>query len=224
MKNIRLKFKTFSGFLHNNSIMGGGYGHSNTATSQQNAYAEEKQSVSALLCLISKLTLPFIFHVDNHHSLLARLICSAEHTCEVLSLWKILCEHQFNLLFSALPADEQSILAAYTFRDLVLSRGETCALLIASLINSYLCDNATVGSISSKLRDVCPNLYRQENAVLHKVHTHTHTQHNAYISFGSINSHFPSIIITGNRNTVIVQKLHGCGRTAREIVHCTGVV
>lgn len=37
-----------------------------------------------------------------------------------------------------------------------------------SLINTYLNDNATIGAISSKLRDVCPNLYRHEDAVAHK--------------------------------------------------------
>lgn len=93
----------------------------------------------------------------------------SEHACEVLALWKILCEHQFHLLFATLPQEEQSALSAYTFRDLILTRDDSCGHLIVSLINSYLCDNATVGSISSKLRDVCPNLYRHENAVLHKV-------------------------------------------------------
>lgn len=37
-----------------------------------------------------------------------------------------------------------------------------------SLINTYLNDNATVGAISSKLREVCPNLYRHEDAIAHK--------------------------------------------------------
>lgn len=91
-----------------------------------------------------------------------------EHTCEVLALWKILCEHQFNLLFGALVQEEQNLLAACTFRDLILSRADTCAVLIVSLVNSYLNDNTTVSSISSKLRDVCPNLYRHEDAVLYK--------------------------------------------------------
>lgn len=47
-------------------------------------------------------------------------------------------------------------------------RTDTCAKLIVSLINTYLKDNASVGSISEKLRDVCPNLYRHEDAVSNK--------------------------------------------------------
>lgn len=86
-----------------------------------------------------------------------------------MALWKILCEHQFNVLFNTLPAEEQHVLTASTFRDLVLSRGDTCASLIVALVNTYLSDNSTVGAISTKLRDVCPNLYRHEDAVLYKV-------------------------------------------------------
>lgn len=55
-----------------------------------------------------------------------------------------------------------------TFRDLILNRTELCAILILTVINFYLSDNASVTSISSKLRDVCPSLYRNEDAVSHK--------------------------------------------------------
>lgn len=86
----------------------------------------------------------------------------------MISLWKILSEHQFNLLFKALPQEEQLVLHASTFRDLILSRSDTCPLFIVSLLNSYLNDNTTVTTISSKLRDVCPALFRHEHAVLYK--------------------------------------------------------
>lgn len=79
-----------------------------------------------------------------------------------------MCEHQFNLLFKALPNEEQLMLNGSTFRDLILSRSDTCALCIVALLNSYLNDNSTVSTISSKLRDVCPSLYRHEQAVLYK--------------------------------------------------------
>lgn len=64
--------------------------------------------------------------------------------------------------------DQQSSLTTCSFRDLILSRSELCAFLIVALINSYLKDNASVSTISSKLRDVCPNLYRHEDAVSFK--------------------------------------------------------
>lgn len=91
-----------------------------------------------------------------------------EHACEVMALWKILCEHQFNLLVPTLPKEHQIALSGCIFRDLILFRSDTCALLIVSLINSYLNDNASLGPISTKLRHVCPTLYRNEDAISHK--------------------------------------------------------
>lgn len=56
-----------------------------------------------------------------------------------------------------------------TFKDLILTGHELCSVLITSLINSYLNDNACVDSISSKLRDVCPYLYKTEDEAYSKV-------------------------------------------------------
>lgn len=90
------------------------------------------------------------------------------YACEVLALWKILCEHQFHLLLAAVPADDQTWLASCHFSDLILAGDDTCAQLIVALINTYLRDNASVGTISEKLRASCPLLYRHEDAVTHK--------------------------------------------------------
>ncbi|XP_055921871.1 nuclear pore complex protein Nup154 [Eupeodes corollae] len=132
------------------STMTNGFGHllQNTNMNDQRnaneqAQAEEKRSLTALNYFI-------------------------KHTCEVIALWKILCEHQFQILVNQLTKEQQSILASCTFRDLTLSRADSCALLIVALINSYLRDNASVSSVSTKLRDVCPNLYRHEDAVSFK--------------------------------------------------------
>lgn len=127
---------------------GQSYGYYNnqqqtTGPSSDDAYAEEKKSLEALNRFI-------------------------KHTCEVMALWKILCEHQFHVLARTLPKEHQTTLGGCVFRDLILCRADTCALFIVSLINSYLNDNATLGSISSKLRDVCPTLYRHEDAISHK--------------------------------------------------------
>lgn len=90
------------------------------------------------------------------------------HSCEVLALWKILCEHQFHMLMQALPKEQQGVLVNCSFRDLILLRSDTCFQLIIALINFYLNDNASVASISQKLRDDCPSLYSNEDAVSHK--------------------------------------------------------
>ncbi|XP_061397239.1 nuclear pore complex protein Nup154 [Musca vetustissima] len=152
----------------------------------------ESNSVNDLSCIVRSLnnhhsivggynTLPHIITQSNDIQVnaneqaqaeekrsLTALIYFIKHTCEVLALWKILCEHQFHILASQLLKEQQSSLITCSFRDLILSRSELCALLIVALINSYLKDNASVSTISSKLRDVCPNLYRHEDAVSFK--------------------------------------------------------
>lgn len=67
-----------------------------------------------------------------------------------------------------LTREQQVVLASCTFRELILSRTDICAVLIVVLINCYLKDNASVSTISAKLRDVCPNVYRHEDAVSFK--------------------------------------------------------
>lgn len=106
--------------------------------------------------------------IEERQSLDALKIFVA-HACEVLSLWKILCEHQIHLLIASMNIECQNALANTTFKDLILFGHDVCSALIVSLINSYLGDNASVDSISNKLRDVCPNLYKSEDAACSKV-------------------------------------------------------
>uniref|UniRef100_A0A182NTM8 Nucleoporin Nup133/Nup155-like N-terminal domain-containing protein n=1 Tax=Anopheles dirus TaxID=7168 RepID=A0A182NTM8_9DIPT len=126
---------------------GAGYPPTSAGMSQRNcteeALLEERKSLEALVRLTKR-------------------------ACEVIGLWKVICEHQCHLLVGKLTKEEQAILKTCTFRNLILSRVDICGLLIVTLINSYLADNASVGSISSKLREVCPTLYRHEDAVSHK--------------------------------------------------------
>lgn len=110
---------------------------------KEEAFSEEKKSLDALFNFI-------------------------KYVCEVVALWKILCEHQLHVLMSQLPMEQQQMLETCTFRDLVLIRTDLCASLIVTIINSYLNDNASVKLISEKLREVCPTLYRNEDAVSHK--------------------------------------------------------
>lgn len=91
-----------------------------------------------------------------------------ENSFEILSLWKILCEHKFSALIEKLPGEQQNILATSTFRDLILTHIDVCSQLMVILMNSYLNDNASVNSISMRLREVCPNLYSHEDAVCFK--------------------------------------------------------
>ncbi|KAJ8983036.1 hypothetical protein NQ317_014334 [Molorchus minor] len=94
----------------------------------QDAQLEERQSLDALKVFVR--------------------IC-----CQIIGLWRILCEHQFHSLIGALPENQQQMLQNTPFKELFLYRQDMCSILITTLVNSYLSDNASVDSISSKLRE-----------------------------------------------------------------------
>ncbi|XP_072943957.1 nuclear pore complex protein Nup154 [Epargyreus clarus] len=87
---------------------------------------------------------------------------------EMLSLWKVLCEHQFHVIAASLPPEQQSALQAASFRELLVGGQEVACLLLGSLVAGYLRDNASVDGISQKLRQLCPTFYRQEDATCSK--------------------------------------------------------
>ncbi len=74
-----------------NGIVPIGAGQQGQKNSVEEAHVEEKKSLDALIRFI-------------------------KHTCEVMSLWKILCEHQFNVLVAQMPKEPQQTLALCTFR------------------------------------------------------------------------------------------------------------
>ncbi|XP_076649143.1 nuclear pore complex protein Nup154 [Halictus rubicundus] len=105
--------------------------------------------------------------VEERNSL-AALKIFITHACEVLELWKILCENHLNNIVNCLSKDQINQFSTATFRDLILIGHEISSLLIIHLIDSYLGDNASVDIVSQRLREVCPNLYRSEDAVCSK--------------------------------------------------------
>lgn len=109
----------------------------------QDAQIEERQSLNALKIFVS-------------------------HCSQIMGLWRILCEHQFHVLIGSLPENHQVVLQETKFKDLFLYGHDICSLLITTLVDSYLGDNASVDSISVKLREVCPQLYRIEDAAFSK--------------------------------------------------------
>ncbi|XP_030758957.1 nuclear pore complex protein Nup154 [Sitophilus oryzae] len=110
---------------------------------------------------------PQDIQVEERHSLdaLKTFVC---HCCQIIGLWRILCDHQFHELVGSLPENQQQILQSITFKELFLYRQDICSVLITTLVNSYLGDNASVDSISNKLMEVCPHLYKPEDAAFSK--------------------------------------------------------
>lgn len=86
----------------------------------------------------------------------------------VIGVIKELCCLKPTFLGS-LPENQQQILQGTTFKELFLYRQDICTILINTLVDSYLGDNASVDSISNKLMEVCPHLYKPEDAAFSKV-------------------------------------------------------
>lgn len=110
----------------------------------QEAYLQEKSSLDALRSFV-------------------------DHAAQVFSLWKVLIEHDFSLIIESLEKEYREHIYNVTFRDLILKGEDLCFNLINRLISLYLRDNASVDAISSKLREVCPALYKSEDATFSKV-------------------------------------------------------
>lgn len=92
------------------------------------------------------------------------------YTCEVLGLWKVLCDHQFHVISNLLTPELKTQIKSMVFRDLIISGKEVTTALVNALINLYLDDNATTDAISNRLREVCPSIYRNEDALFSKAH------------------------------------------------------
>lgn len=60
------------------------------------------------------------------------------HACEVLGLWRILCDNQLHNIVSCLTKDQVNQFTTATYRDLILIGHEISSLLIIHLIDRYV--------------------------------------------------------------------------------------
>jgi nuclear pore complex protein Nup155 len=89
---------------------------------------------------------------------------------EVLELWKILHEHNFQSTIALAPPEIKQSLKAATFRDLILTGVETTARLASCLVQRFIVDNETTDAISHRLSLACPSIFKHENALYAKAH------------------------------------------------------
>ncbi|KAG0722258.1 Nuclear pore complex protein Nup155 [Chionoecetes opilio] len=87
---------------------------------------------------------------------------------EVLRLVSELTTHNFTAIIAGLQKEMRDQLRAITLRDLVLTGRDICRGLIMALLDRFHGDNASSDAISERLRDICPSLYRIEDAKLAK--------------------------------------------------------
>lgn len=91
-----------------------------------------------------------------------------DRSIETLMLWQVLNEHNFEDVVLHLEPVIRDRLKHIKLRDLITSGQEICSALINSLVGSYYDDIASTDAISERLRDVCPNLFSSDDAVITK--------------------------------------------------------
>lgn len=96
-------------------------------------------------------------------------ICSlVTQCCESLSLWKLVCEHELHVVAEGLSQQERQQLVATTFRALIVSSRPLISSVISALLNRYAGDVNMTESLSSRLLEVAPSLYSQDDAIASK--------------------------------------------------------
>ncbi|KAH9491335.1 hypothetical protein DERF_016063 [Dermatophagoides farinae] len=103
-------------------------------------------------------------------NLLFGLFKLIEHCLEVLNLWKLLCIHQFHVIVANLTTDKQNQLSNMNFKELTIYGNEMTTLLASALVQRFIEDHSTTDIINRRLQDVCPSIYKNENALHAKVH------------------------------------------------------
>lgn len=93
-----------------------------------------------------------------------------EHCLEVLNLWKLLCIHQFHVILSSVTKEKQTQLANMNFKEVIVFGFEMTTILASALVRRFIEDHSTTDIINKRLQDVCPSIYKNENALHAKVH------------------------------------------------------
>ena len=89
---------------------------------------------------------------------------------EVISLWQLLTENQIQAVTAQLDENELREVKEYNLSDLVCSPAglKLCQRLITALVSGFLDDNASIGTLSDRLRQICPTLFSSDDAICSK--------------------------------------------------------
>jgi len=89
---------------------------------------------------------------------------------EILGLWKLVYEHQFDIIISNLSNENLLQLKMLTFRDLITVGKDICSSLASNLVQKYIDNQRETDTITRRLHEACPSIFKQENALHAKAH------------------------------------------------------
>ncbi|XP_015792110.1 nuclear pore complex protein Nup155 [Tetranychus urticae] len=89
---------------------------------------------------------------------------------ETIGLLRITYEHKFPEIVKNLSPDIIAKLKGTTFRSLINEGEDICVHLASSLVQKYIEDSVSTDSISRRLNEACPSIFKHENALQAKAH------------------------------------------------------
>jgi nuclear pore complex protein Nup155 len=90
--------------------------------------------------------------------------------CECVSLWRLLCEGNVSLVAERLNSSDKADLKQLTFKNLVVKGKSLSSELIRALLDVYIGDSNMTDTLTSRLRESCPTLFGEDDAIVSKAH------------------------------------------------------
>jgi nuclear pore complex protein Nup155 len=106
-------------------------------------------------------------YLMEHYSLQC-LYSLINKCCESLSLWKLLCEYEFEATASHLSNEDKLLLKQFSFKKFVLEEKQLSASLISCLLARFSGDVSRINTLISHLRHHCHSLFSQEDEIASK--------------------------------------------------------
>ena len=87
---------------------------------------------------------------------------------EIIGLWKILDDHKYHFISTKLDEQTQLTLMRMQIKTFLLADNALLEKLITALLYRYIDDNACTDMLNQSLKQMCPSLYSNENAIYSK--------------------------------------------------------
>jgi nuclear pore complex protein Nup155 len=91
-----------------------------------------------------------------------------DYLIEIFLLLKILNEHKYHFISKKLDVTIKNDLLKYYYKDYLSSTYQLYEVLITALIHSYIDDNVSTDNLNKNLKNYCPSLFTNENAIYTK--------------------------------------------------------
>ncbi|XP_028967547.1 nuclear pore complex protein Nup155 [Galendromus occidentalis] len=96
---------------------------------------------------------------------LSNLLLLLNHTTEVLNLWRIVAEHDVEIISRNMKPELFARLKSIQVKDFIISDKQFLSALATAIVNCYIRDGTATASVSQQLKNFCPSIYGDEDAL-----------------------------------------------------------